>query len=152
MNNPLFDMNTYYNDISYTDLFEEVLFLRDKVSQLEITNCSLQTMLNETQLLKLQLENALLNHVKQEENNQSKTKRIYNKKEVSKEVQGINAFYFENKNNEEIIKIVKTKMCEVGYVINGKKQIPMQLIKMECVKRYNELSENEQERYKTQAK
>jgi ABC-type uncharacterized transport system permease subunit len=145
-------MNTYYNDISYTDLFEEVLFLRNKVSQLEATNCSLQTLLNETQLLKLQLENALLHQVKQEENNQSKIKRIYNKKEVSKEVQGMNAFYVENKNNEEIIKIVKTKMCEVGYVINGKNQIPIQLIKMECLKRYNELSESEQERYRTQAR
>jgi hypothetical protein len=144
MNNPLFDMDMYDDDISYKELFEEVLYLRERVSQLEVSNSNLERILNETQVLKLQLENTILTQTKQEE---PTIKRIYKRKELSKEMKGINAYYLENKNNEDILKIIKTKMNEIGYVINCKKELPMQLVKMECLKRYNELNKEDQEKY-----
>lgn len=144
MNNPLFDMDVYQDDISYKELFELVLYLRERVSQLETSNSNLQRILNETQLLKIQLENTVLTQTKHEE---PKIKRVYKRKELSKEMQGINAYFLENKNSQDIINIIKTKLNEIGYVINNTTQVPIKLIKMECLKRYNELSKNEQEKY-----
>lgn len=142
MNNPLFDTYMYDDDICYKQLFEEVLYLRERVSQLELSNGNLQKMLDETQSLKLQLENNLL-----KEPSQSKSKRTYVRKELSKEMKGVRAYYLENKDNEDIYKNIKTKMNEVGYQIDSKKQLPIQLIKMECSKRYYSLNEQEKERY-----
>jgi transcription antitermination factor NusG len=150
MNNPLFDLDTYDDDISYKELFEEVLFLRERVLQLEGSNNNLQITLDETQLLKIQLENTILTQTKHDKSNQSKSKRTYKRKELSKEMQMINSYYLENKNNEEIINTIKLKMNEIGYVISKKNELPVQIIKMECLKRYNELSKEEQERYKNQ--
>jgi transcription antitermination factor NusG len=150
MNNPLFDLDTYDDDISYKELFEEVLFLRERVLQLEGSNNNLQITLDETQLLKIQLENTILTQTKHDKSNQSKSKRTYKRKELSKEMQMINSYYLENKNNEEIINTIKLKMNEIGYVISKKNELPVQIVKMECLKRYNELSKEEQERYKNQ--
>ena len=144
MNNPLFDTDIYDDDISYKELFEEVLYLKERVFQLEVSNSNLQTTLDKTQHLKQQLENTILTQTKEEEH---KNKRVYKRKELSKEMKGINAYYLENKNNEEIINIIKRKMNEIGYIINSKKDIPIQLVKVECMKRYNELNKEEQERY-----
>ena len=150
MNNPLFDSDTYDDDISYKELFEEVLYLRERVSQLEGSNSNLQITLDETQSLKLQLENTILTQTRHDESNQSKSKRTYKKKELSKEMQMIHSYYLENKNNEEMINSIKIKMNEIGYVISKKNELPVQIVKMECLKRYNELSKEEQERYKNQ--
>lgn len=144
MNNPLFDTDIYDNDISYNELFEEVLYLRERVSQLEMSSKNLKAVLDETQQLKTQLENTIL---KQEQAIPTRNKRLYKRKEVSKEIQQRNAYYLENKNNEDILNIIKFKMNEIGYVINNKKELPQQLVKMECLKRFNELSKEEQERY-----
>lgn len=147
MNNPLFDTYVYDDDICYKQLFEEVLYLRERVSQLELSNGNLKKMLDETQLLKVQLENNLLIHTQKEKPSQSKSKRTYVRKELSKEMKGVCAYYLENKDNEDISKTIRTKMNEVGYQIDSKKQLPVQLIKMECSKRYYSLNEHEQERY-----
>lgn len=146
MNNPLFDTEPYDDDISYKELFEEVHYLRERISQLEVSNSNLQITLDETQVLKLQLENTILTQTKQmEPQNNSKNKRVYKRKKVSKEIQGINAYYLENKNNEDIKRIIKTKMNEVGYDIS--KNVPAQLMKMECLKRFNQLDKTEQQKY-----
>lgn len=143
MNNPLFDINTYDDDISYNEMFEEVLYLRERVSQLEVSNSNLKLSLDETNLLKLQLENTILTQSKQSESNPSGTKRKYKRKELSKEMQMFNSYYKENKNNEEIITAIKTKMNEIGYVINNKKDLPAQLVRMECYKRYSQINKND---------
>ena len=93
----------------------------------------------------------LLSQTKHDEPiSQSKPTRTYKRKELSKEMQAINAYYHENKNNEDIIKTVKSKVNEIGYVIKNKKELPIQLIKMECLKRYSEMKKKTQEIYKNE--
>lgn len=146
MDNPLYD-NGYDDDISYEELLEEVYMLREKVASLEGLNIILQNKVNESQRLKTQLETALMTTPENEE--QNKTKKTYIKKEPTAEMKAIQLYYTSNKNNKDVLNNIKTKMIEMGYNVTTLKDIPTKLVKMECLKKFNSLSKEEQQTYFT---
>lgn len=124
LNNPLYDIDdNCHNDISVTSLTE-------RITQLETKYNIIQSQIN-TMVI----------------DNKKQNKRVYNKKELTPYLQAIHLHFKDNKNNPEVISNVERNMIDVGYSINTGHKIPVVLLKMECLKMFNKLSREEQQKY-----
>ena len=134
-------------DVYDDELLQEVFCLRKNVCILEDANSRLSTKLKETQTLKLQLENVLLMQTNNEHSDVPKSKRSYNKRELTPAMKAFQRYYHENKQNPQIIANVKDNLVKMGYKINAQKDIPTQLIRMECLKIFDTLTDASKELY-----
>jgi hypothetical protein len=146
MDNPLY--NSLYDDnISFDELLQDVYCLREKVSILEESNLNLRSKFNEQHNLRIQLENALLTQTTDTTDDINKPKRIYNRKELSVEMKAIQEYYKQHKNDAHILKTIKDKVNTLGYIIVKNKDIPTQLVRMECEKLFKLLPEEDKKNY-----
>jgi hypothetical protein len=127
MNNPLFDFEIEPNnkDICYKDLYEEFVSLRERI---EATCDNLQSQINE---------------IAKKQGN----KRVCKKKELSPEKLAIQLHFEENKNNQEVINNIHSNMENIGYIVTKNQSIPINILKMECMKLYNSLTIEQKQRY-----
>jgi hypothetical protein len=120
--NPLFEEL----EDDHEALSNEILMLRRMVSLLEQENAGLQRTLQETHALKA---------------TKKKTR------EVSQETRAFMIYLNEQKNNGQFIDDIRTRMNTMGYNINYRKNIPYQILKLECDVKYGQLSTNERQKY-----
>lgn len=128
-NNPLYERedNEVFND--------EILRLRERVTLLEQENKYLQRTLEETQALKIQLESNLLLHVPK------------HTRKLSQATKAFKIFLNEQKINSDFLHKVRTKMKTMGYDIHHRKNIPYQVLKLECDLMYGQLSASDRNKY-----
>jgi hypothetical protein len=130
--NPLFQLN----EDDHEALSNEILMLRRMVSILQQENAGLHA-------LKVQLQNSIL--LTQGENTTSIIKK--KTREVSQETRAFMIFLNEQKNNGQFIEDIRTRMTTMGYNIHYRKNIPYQILKLECDVKYGQLSSIERKKY-----
>lgn len=143
MSNPLFDDEDVY--ASSNDLvMEELLRLREQVVTLQERNTALQKNLQETQALKIQLENSILMQTNIEPIDKKQKKK---RSEPTREAQAFARFMNEQKTNEEVQMRIKNNIQTLGYKLEPKKHIPFQLLKLECERLFSQMSIEEKQSY-----
>jgi hypothetical protein len=137
------------DNVSIEDLYEEMYRLRERVAMMEDENLRLRSKLNETQSLKIQLENTLLlqNDDVSQEKEIKNEKREYKRKELSSSAKALKAFYVENKSNPLVLKKVSEKMSNIGFIVRSNKDLPSQLVKLECDLMFNTLANEFKNKY-----
>lgn len=133
-NNPLFELE---------DMSDEVLTLHNMIVDLQQENTCLQKALQATQVLKVQLENELL--LTQADN--LETTKPKKTRDLSQATRAFMIYVNEQKGNNEFIDGIRTKMKTMGYDVHHRKNIPYQLLKLECDMKYGQLSSNERQKY-----
>lgn len=114
---------------------DEILRLRERVTLLEQENKYLHRTLEETQALKIQLESNLLLPV---------TKQT---RKLSHATKAFMIYLNEQRNNSDFVHSIRTKMKTMGYDIHHRKNIPYQVLKLECDLLYGQLSASDRHKY-----
>lgn len=147
MDNPLFVFADESADTHHSRVMEELLELRHQLLALQEENAVLKRNLEETQALKVQLENSLL---LQDPTTDAVVKTRKEKREPSQESKAFSAFLAAQKTNQDVIDSIKAKMTTLGYHIkksNKKSLIPFQIMKLECQLLFEQLPPEEKQKW-----
>ncbi len=157
MDNPLFSLTdeTDTTDIAdiadthHSDVMDELLELRHQLLGLQKENAVLRRNLEETQALKVQLENSLLLSVPSIDVVEKKSSKA-KKRDPSRESKAFSAFMMAQKTNQDVVDSVTAKMNTIGYQIKSSKKknlVPYQIMKLECELLYEQLPSEEKQRW-----
>lgn len=119
MDNPLYDLD---NDVSY----EDFVIITKQIAHLETKYNSLQSQMDQI--------STVINT----------SKRVYRKKDLSPEEKAIQLHFEDTKNSPTVIDNIQKNMREIGYCI---RKVPTTLLKIECSKIFNALTEEEKQKY-----
>lgn len=147
MDNPLFVYADESADTHHSNVMEELLELRHQLLGLQKENTVLKRTLEETQALKVQLENSLLLHEPSTDALVKNTIKV-KKKEPSQERKAFLAFVMAQKTNKNVIDSIRAKIDTLGYQIkssNKKNLVPYQFMKLECELLFDRLTPEEKQ-------